>query len=199
MPHPPRSSLTNSDSPRLPISASPSLPHSAPPLSPAEKRLYLAQLVRTDLLDCLDDSGAFDLTLARQVLTGGMVQQLTVDEVTRTDRAGNTTVRRKITVRLVDKVRAIKLDDTLETSERRARAEAEEQHVKAEQSAQESQARAAAFQQYADVGKEVEARVWAVLHHLAEHSASDPLSGLTIENLNDALEKVSRRLPRPPP
>jgi hypothetical protein len=168
------------------------------PLSVAEKRLFLAHLVRLNLLDCLNDSGAFDLTRARQILTGGVIQQLTIDEVERTDRAGNTTVRRKITLRLVDKLRAIKLDDSLETSERRARAEAEEQHAKAEQAAQESQARAAAYQQYDDINKEVDTRVWAAIHRIFKDSAGHPLPGLTIETLNDALKSVSRH-PRPPP
>jgi hypothetical protein len=164
----------------------------------AEKRLFLAHLLRLNLLDCFDESGAFDLTRARQVLTGGVIQQLTIDEVERTDRAGNTSVHRKIRIHLVDKLRAIKLDDTLETTERRARAEAEAQRAGAEQAAQESKARAAAYKQYDDIDKEVDSRVWAAIHRIFKDSAGRPLPGVTIETLNDALKHVSRH-PRPPP
>jgi hypothetical protein len=175
-----------------------------PPLSLAEKRLFLAHLVRLNLLDCLDDSGAFDLTRARRLLTGGVIQQITIEEVEKTCPPKQTTceggtIRRKITIRLVDKLRAIKLDDTLETSERRARAETEEQRARAEQAARESQARAVAHRQYDDIEKETDARVWTVLHQLSKDSAGNLLPGITIEMLNDALANVSRRRPRPPP
>lgn len=84
------------------------------PLGIDEKRQLLAQIVRLNPLDCLDDSGAFDLDRARQTLPACAVQELIIDETTRTDRDGNTTTRRRIRVRLVDKLRALKLDDLLE-------------------------------------------------------------------------------------
>jgi hypothetical protein len=87
-------------------------------LSTEEKRRLLAQMVRVNLVDCCDDSGAFDMARARRVLPGCAVQQLFIQEVIRTDRQGISTVRRHIRVRLEDRVRAMRLDDVLLERER---------------------------------------------------------------------------------
>jgi len=84
------------------------------PLSLAQTRRLLAQIVHANLLDCFDDSGAFDLDRARRTLPAVAVQHLTIDETTKTDRHGTTTTRRRIRLRLVDKVRALKLSEQLE-------------------------------------------------------------------------------------
>jgi hypothetical protein len=90
------------------------------PLSREEKRLLLAEIVRINPLDCLDDSGAFDLARARRVLPDAAVQRLIIRETTRRDG----TVTRTIDVRLVDKIRAMKLDDFLLQQEEEDRADA---------------------------------------------------------------------------
>jgi hypothetical protein len=81
-------------------------------LTRSEKRRQLAQIVRFNLLDCFDDSGALDLERIRR-LPGAAIQQFVVHETTRTDRQGNSVVQRRVTLRLVDKVRAMKYDDEL--------------------------------------------------------------------------------------
>ncbi len=56
----------------------------------------------------------------RHSLPLARLQHLVVHETTRTDKAGNKTVQRRITLRLVDKVRAMRLDDLLEDREESA-------------------------------------------------------------------------------
>jgi hypothetical protein len=93
-------------------------------LSTAEKRHLLAQIVRLNPMDCLDESGAFDLARARRVLPACAVQHITIQETTRTDRQGHATVRRNIRVRLVNRLRAMRLDHALLKREGEDRAEA---------------------------------------------------------------------------
>jgi hypothetical protein len=92
------------------------LPRVAEKLTRSEKRRQLAQIVRFNLLDCFDASGALDLERIRQ-LPGAAIQQFVVHETTRTDRQGNIVVQRRITLRVVDKLRAMKYDDELLESE----------------------------------------------------------------------------------
>ncbi len=105
---------TNTASPHPPLSPFPPVPTSPPstsPLTRSEKRLLLAQIIRLNPLDCPDDSGSFNLARARRTLPGAAVQDITIHETTCTDCQGKVTFYRKTHVRLVDKLRALKLDD----------------------------------------------------------------------------------------
>jgi hypothetical protein len=88
------------------------LPVTPEKLTRSEKRRLLAQIVRFNPADCFDESGAFDINRVRR-LPGAALQQLAVHEITRTDTQGNTTVRRRITLRTVDKIRAMRFDEEL--------------------------------------------------------------------------------------
>lgn len=180
------------------ISASPSLsPDTSPTASPdlpltlAEKRSFLAGLIRLNLLDCLDDSGAFDLARARHVLAGGGVQQLVVKEVERTDRAGNTTVRREIRVRLVDKVRALRVDGALEETARRRRAEEEKAARAREESNLESQ-------RDQDIDQEVASRCWSAIQSCLRDPKGMLLPGIPYETFEAAVAKATALHPHPP-
>src|SRR5262249_13749621 len=143
-----------------------------PLLTLAKKREILSRIANVDLLDCLDESGAFDLARARQVLAGGTVQQLIVDEVTRTDRQGNTTTRRRIRVRVVDKVRAIKQDDACEAIARRQQAE-DQANAQARQHAErEARIREAAYRQEKDIEAAVASRVHQAVHNTLRYQGS---------------------------
>jgi hypothetical protein len=88
------------------------LPKVAEKLTRDEKRRLLAQIVRLNPADCFNEAGEFDLECVRR-LPGAAIQQLVVHETTRTTVKGETTMRRRITVRLVNKVRAMQYDDEL--------------------------------------------------------------------------------------
>jgi hypothetical protein len=90
-------------------------PNSEPPLlSLEEKREILARIVRTNALDCFDESGAFDIALAKRVLPPGAVRHIDVDETTRIDAEGQPVTQRHIRLRLVDPLSALRLDDIFE-------------------------------------------------------------------------------------
>jgi hypothetical protein len=85
-----------------------------PLLSLEEKRRILAQIVRTNTLDCFDDSGAFDIARAKRILPPGAVRHIAVHETTRTNAEGQPVTERRIQLRLVDLLSALRLDDQLE-------------------------------------------------------------------------------------
>lgn len=97
-------------------------------LSRDEKRRLIAQMVRLNPADCFDVSGTLDLERVREY-TGAAVQQMIVHETTRTDKEGNIRgVQRRITLKLVDKVRAMNFDEKLlEREEAEQAAEMSEQ------------------------------------------------------------------------
>lgn len=93
-----------------------------------EKRRLLAQIVRFNPAECFDESGTLDLDRVREV-SGAVFQQMVVQETTRTSTKGAVTTQRRITLRLVDKVRALGLDEKLqdrEEAEEQAKAKSEE-------------------------------------------------------------------------
>jgi hypothetical protein len=85
-----------------------------PLLSLEEKRQILARIVRTNSLGCFDESGAFDIALAKRVLPPGAVRHINVDETTRIDAEGQPVTQRRIRLRLVDPLSALRLDDIFE-------------------------------------------------------------------------------------
>jgi hypothetical protein len=85
-----------------------------------EKRLFLAQVIRADLLKCHDPEGNFNLARAQLILPEGCVQEINIDETKTTNKNGHTVVRRKIRVKLMDKLRAMKLDESLERQAQKA-------------------------------------------------------------------------------
>ena len=91
-------------------------------LSRDEMRRLLAQMVRLNPAECFDESGAMDLGRVREI-AGVAIQQMVVHESTRTTQKGAVTVQRKITLRLVDKVRAMRLDESLLEREEAEQAE----------------------------------------------------------------------------
>ena len=89
-------------------------PEDTPFLSVEEKRRILARIARVNPLDCFDESGAFDLDRARRILPPGAIRHIAVHETTRLDAEGQPVTQRRINVRLVDPVSALRLDDLLE-------------------------------------------------------------------------------------
>jgi hypothetical protein len=89
-------------------------PSDTPLLTLEEKRRILARIVRVNSLDCLDDSGAFDIVRARRVLPPGAVRHIDIDETTRMDAEGQPVTQRRIRLRLVDPLSVLRLDDILE-------------------------------------------------------------------------------------
>jgi len=87
---------------------------SVPLLTPEEKRRILARIARVNPLDCFDESGDFDLARAKRVLPPGMVRHIAIHETTRLNAEGQPVTQRRISVRLVDPVSALRLDDLLE-------------------------------------------------------------------------------------
>ena len=85
-----------------------------PLLTPEEKRRILARIVRVNPLDCFDESGAFDIARAKRILPPGAVRHIAVHETTRLNAEGQAVTERRINVRLVDPVSALRLDDQLE-------------------------------------------------------------------------------------
>jgi hypothetical protein len=163
-------------------------------LSVAEKRSRLARIVRADLLDCLDDSGAFDHARARQLLAGGTVQKLFVDEVERTDRHGNTTVRRKIRVYLVDKIRAMKCDEALApTAELENALEEKTRRVEWLEASV-----AQAKERDKDIEKEVSTRCWRAIQDCLRDNKGMPLPGIPHATFEAIVDKATARHPRPP-
>ena len=86
----------------------------SPLLTPEEKRRILARIVRVNPLDCFDESGAFDIARAKRILPPGAVRSIAVHETTCLNAEGQPITERRINVRLVDPVSALRLDDQLE-------------------------------------------------------------------------------------
>ncbi|WP_009964889.1 hypothetical protein [Verrucomicrobium spinosum] len=86
-------------------------------LSLHEKRRMLADIARVNVVTLMDEKGALDIAKVRQ-LPPWCMQELTITENERTDKSGNTTTTRQIRVKMVDKLRAIKLDSDLEGTEK---------------------------------------------------------------------------------
>jgi len=138
--HPPASQTSENDSSSPPpllrpaqseASASPDSPAPSPvpaepaePLTRAEKRLLLAQIVRLNPLDCIDESGVFRFSLTRRIVPAAAIQDITITETTRTDAQGKPVTRRRLRIHLVNKLRALKLDNELAKEE-------EAEHAKA--------------------------------------------------------------------
>lgn len=78
-----------------------------------EKRRMLTDIVQTNVMDYFKEDGSFDVDKARHNIPGWCVQDLSVDEVTRTDRKGNETTTRKVRLRLVDRLKALEMDSVL--------------------------------------------------------------------------------------
>ena len=91
-----------------------------PLLTPEEKRRILARIARVNPLDCFDESGAFDIVKAKRILPPGMVRHIAVHETTRLNAEGQPVTQRRIHVRLVDPVSALRLDDQLERRRERS-------------------------------------------------------------------------------
>jgi len=85
-----------------------------PLLTPEEKRRILARIVRVNPLDCFDESGAFDLARAKKVLPPGAIRHIAIHETIRPNAEGQPVTERRIQVRLVDPLSALRLDDQLE-------------------------------------------------------------------------------------
>lgn len=121
------------------VTATPKKNSDAEKLSRDEKRRLLAKIVRVHPADCFDATGAFDLERVREI-PGAAIQQVIVHEIARTDRQGNSTVQRRITLRLVDKVRAMRFDEKLLEGEEEDQEteELSEEQKKAENEAAES-------------------------------------------------------------
>jgi len=102
------------------------------PLTVQEKRLFVARIVRADFLECFAEDGEFDLDRARRVLPKGSIQKITIHQTTRTDREGKPVVNRRITLHLVDKLRAIRADEILLKQEgaEESASEAEQEKLK---------------------------------------------------------------------
>ena len=86
----------------------------SPLLTPEEKCRILAQIVRVNPLDCFDETGAFDIARAKRVLPPGAVRHITIHETTRVNADGQPVSERRINLRLVDPLSALRLDDLLE-------------------------------------------------------------------------------------
>src|ERR1700749_5164860 len=82
-------------------------------LSVAEKRRILCQIARANLTEFMDDAGNFNAYQARRHLPGCAIQEYTVEETIRVDGDRREVLKRKVKVKLVDRVKAIKLDSTL--------------------------------------------------------------------------------------
>ena len=95
-------------------------PADIPLLTQEEKRRILARIARVNPLDCFDESGAFDIVRAKRILPPGMLRHIAVHEITRLNAEGQPVTERRINVRLVDPVSAIRLDDQMERRPERA-------------------------------------------------------------------------------
>ncbi len=82
-------------------------------LSVAEKRRILCQIARANLTEFMDDAGNFNAYQARRHLPGCAIQEYTVEETIRIDGDRREVLKRKVKVKLVDRVKAIKLDSAL--------------------------------------------------------------------------------------
>jgi hypothetical protein len=91
-------------------------------LSRAEMRRMLADAVRLNVVDYLAEDGAFDLERARRGIPPFCIQGFTIEEVVSTDKQGVETVKRKIRLSLVDRLKALALDTDLAEQEREATA-----------------------------------------------------------------------------
>ena len=91
-----------------------------PLLTPEEKRRILARIARVNATDCFDESGAFDLARAKRVLPPGAVRSIAVHETTLLNAEGQPVTERRIHLRLVDPVSALRLDDQLERRRERS-------------------------------------------------------------------------------
>jgi len=85
-----------------------------PLLTLEEKRRILARIARVNPLDCFDESGAFDIVRAKRILPPGAIRHIAVHETTRLNAEGQPVTQRRIHVRLVDPVSALRLDDLME-------------------------------------------------------------------------------------
>jgi hypothetical protein len=174
-------------------------PPPAAPLSVTRKRLLIAQLAEINLLDCFDESGAFDIDRARSALPAFAVQEMTVDEVERTDRAGNTTVRRKIRVRLIDKLRAVKLDTALANTPDLEKT-LEEQTAKADHATRRAQHLNSSLDNLKKhIDKEVASSCWSAIQSCLRDERNMPLPGIPNETFQAIVSKATSLQPRPPP
>ena len=83
-------------------------------LTVEEKRRILAQIARVNIQEFMDDNGAFNAYQARRKLPGCAIQEFTIEETIRTDKQANEEVlKRKIKIKLVDRLKAIQMDSTL--------------------------------------------------------------------------------------
>jgi len=124
------------------------------------------------------------------------VQQLIVREVERTDRAGNTTVRREIRVRLVDKVRAVKADDILaKTAHDDLQPELDKKNAQIEWL---KQSVAEARERDKDIEKEVGSRVRMAMSLLFRDSVGNLFPGVTPDMFDYVQAQVTRHYPHPP-
>jgi len=95
-------------------------PADIPLLTPEEKRRILARIARVNPLDCFDESGAFDLARAKRILPPGMVRHIAIHETTCLNAEGRPVTQRRIHLRLVDPISALRLDDQLERRRERS-------------------------------------------------------------------------------
>ncbi len=157
-------------------------------LSRDEKRRLIAQMVRLNPADCFDVSGTLDLELVREY-SGAAVQQMIVHEITRTDKEGNIRgVQRRITLKLVDKVRAMNFDEKL--LEREEAEQANEMSEERKKEFEEAQERARAILKEKLLGPD-----WPEWHKMRREDASD---GEAEESVSSATS-ASASPARPPP
>ena len=91
-----------------------------PLLTLEEKRRILARIARVNATDCFDESGNFDIARAKRVLPPGAVCSISIHETTCPTAEGQSMTERRIHLRLVDPVSALRLDDQLERRRERS-------------------------------------------------------------------------------
>jgi len=157
-----------------------------------EKRRLLAEIVRFNPAECFDESGTLDLDRVREV-SGAVFQQMVVQETTRTSTKGAVTTQRRITLRLVDKVRALGLDEKLQDREE-AEEQAKEMSEESRKAFEEGQKRAKALLKEMFLGPD-----WAKRVRAAREGAAAAEGGEDAGGENDDADGEAAAMAAAPP